>query len=268
MSEEYKQKAKVRFDNNEILINDIKNFKFFSAKFDDPLPNFLTIDEESKIQYIDINLTKLDIPFPENILEILKRIEENKYFKSFEEINKFYDEEVSDFFGFKYYLTKINNNISDNHKNIMYSFDYRNTSEFSDSEKNLIYKIVCDKNTSEYIEKYNSLEELDCSYSSCCGIADGLNKLSLKILSFSGNKNAPKYIEGYDNLEELDCSGNSSCCGIADGSNKLSLKILSFSENKNAPKFIKGYENLEKLDCSRSSCCGIADGSNKSSLKI
>ena len=137
MSEEYKQKAKVRFDNNEILINDINNFKFFSAKFDDPLPNFLTIDEESKIQYIDINLTKLDIPFPENILEILKRIEENKYFKSFEEINKFYDEEVSDFFGFKYYLTKINNNISDNHKNIMYSFDYRNTSEFSDSEKNL-----------------------------------------------------------------------------------------------------------------------------------
>ena len=162
MSEEYKQKIIVRFDNYGLLINNIKNFKF-SDKFNELLPNLLITDKENKIQYIDIDITKLNISFPENTLEILKRIEKNKYFESFEEIDKFYDEEVSDFFGFKYYLTKINNGISNNHKNIMYSFEYKYSSEFSDSEKNLIYKLKCDKNTPEYIEGYDNLEELDCS---------------------------------------------------------------------------------------------------------
>ena len=111
MSEEYeyKQKTKVKFNNNELLINDIKNFKFFSDKFDEPLPNFLITDKKNKIQYIDIDITKLNISFPKNTLEILKRIEENKYFKSFEEIDKFYDLKVFNFINFKYYLTKVNN---------------------------------------------------------------------------------------------------------------------------------------------------------------
>ncbi|MBB6460506.1 leucine-rich repeat domain-containing protein [Flammeovirga kamogawensis] len=104
----------------------------------------------------------------------------------------------------------------------------------------------------EFINKYDSLYELNIIYNSVTKIEDNALKIpTLKDIDFSNNllEDLPSSISSLDKLEELDLSKNKFTTFPKEILNLTNLKVLNLSKNQlsSLPEEIGNLENLEEL---------------------